>query len=116
MPNPDPHFVRREARRSRASASAGSSLRALDQRKVAVHLVIKGCERLVQGVGTFGLDTKLGGVLRIDCADNNGDFEILIRENDWTGEIKPGGAFGCDYVVRLSLPEKSASPDALSRP
>ena len=78
-------------------------LHALDQRKIAVHLVIDGRERVVRGKGTYGPDAKLGSVLRIDCADANGGFEVLIRESEWNGDIQPGVAFGCDYVVRLSL-------------
>jgi hypothetical protein len=66
--------------------------------------VINGCERLVRGFGTFKRDRKLGGMLRIDCADPSGNFEILIRESVWMGEVKQGGAFECDYVIHLSVP------------
>ena len=83
-----------------------TGLRALNHQKVAVRLVVGGCERLVRGTGTFELDSKLGGVLRIDCADASGSFEMLLRENDWSGEIKSGEAFGCDYVVHLAFPKK----------
>ena len=69
-------------------------------------MVINGNERLVKGVGAFGLDAKLGGVLRIECADATGGFDLLICERDWKGQIKPGIAFGCEYFLYLSLPLK----------
>ena len=69
-------------------------------------MVINGNERLVKGVGAFGLDAKLGGVLRIECSDATGGFDLLICESDWKGQIKPGAAFGCEYFLYLSLPPK----------
>jgi len=83
-----------------------AGLRALNHRRVAVRLVVGGCERLIRGKGTFELDSQLGGLLRIDCVDASGSFEMLLRENDWSGEIKSGEAFGCDYVVHLAFPRK----------
>ena len=106
MPKRDPDFGRKKkARRQRIGATPGLVLKDLDHRKVAVHLVIRGRERVVQGVATFGLDARLGGVLRIHSGDDKGHYEILIREKEWNGEIKPGAAFGCDYVVTLTVPE-----------
>jgi hypothetical protein len=104
-PKPDPDGGgKKRARRRKLGTTAGADLRDLDHQKVAVHLVIKGRERVVRGLGTYGLDARLGGVLRIHCADDSGNFEILIREKAWKGEIKSGAAFGCDYVVALALP------------
>ncbi len=85
---------------------SSATLRKLNHRKVAVRLVVGDCERLVRGTGTFELDSQLGGMLRIDCADSSGSFEMLLRENDWNGEINSGEAFGCDYVVHLVFPRK----------
>ena len=104
MAKSDPALAREDVRQRRAKRSR-VSLRSLNQRHVAVHLVVQGRERVVSGQGTFELDSKLGGVLRIDCADGNGRFEILIRETEWTGEIERGTAFGCDYVVHLTVPK-----------
>ena len=106
MASSDPQSKRKNRRRARVGAAEALTLRALDQRRIAVQLVINGNERLVKGVGEFGLDAKLGGVLRIECADAKGGFELLIRESDWNGQIKPGTPFGCDYFVYLSLSEK----------
>jgi hypothetical protein len=106
MASSDPQSKRKSQRRARVSAADRLTLRSLDQRKIAVQLVINGSERLVKGVGSFGLDAKLGGVLRIECTDANGSFDLLIRENDWNGQIKPGTPFGCDYFVYLSLSAK----------
>ena len=105
MANRDQSSVRKQAKPATMAAQKTISLRSLDGKKIAVHLVVNGKERLVQGVGAFGLDTRLGGVLRIECsATDDEDLELLICESEWQGQIKPGEAFGCDYVIRLVLP------------
>jgi hypothetical protein len=105
MPKQDPDFGRkRKVRRRRVGTTPGPGLRNLDHRTVGVHLVVKGRERVVRGLGTYGLDAKLGGVLRIHCHDDSGSFEILIREKEWKGEIKSGAALGCDFIVTLTVP------------
>ena len=106
MARSDSQSRRKSRRRARLGAAETLTLRSLDQRTIAIQLVIAGNERLVKGVGAFGLDAKLGGVLRIECADSTGGFEILICERDWQGQIKPGAAFGCEYFLYLSLPAK----------
>src|SRR5262245_29247163 len=94
MHRPESDGGKKRIRRSKTDTTARVGLRDLDHKKVAVHLVINGHERVVRGLGTYGLDARLGGVLRIHCSDEGGSFEILIREKEWQGEIKPGTAFG----------------------
>src|SRR5690348_11111709 len=106
MSNSDRHSVRKEAKSAKVAAAKTIGLRSLDGKKIAIHLVVSGKERLVQGVGAFGLDSRLGGVLRVHCTAIDEEFELLICENEWQGEIKSGEAFGCDYVLRLVMPSK----------
>jgi hypothetical protein len=101
MPIPDPHVSKRGARRTKTGSSA-IALRSLDHKSIAVHLVINGRERVVRGVGNFGLDARLGGILRVSCTDTKGDFDLLLSEKDWKGQVKPGESLGCDYLVRIS--------------
>ena len=106
MMNSDTHSVRKQAKTANMAAQKTIGLRSLDGKKIAVHLVVNGKERLVHGVGAFGLDARLGGVLRVQCNSIEDDFELLICENEWQGLIKPGEAFGCDYVLRLVMAAK----------
>jgi hypothetical protein len=75
-------------------------LAALDRRKVAVHIHIKGREQLVLGVGDYGEDPDLGGVLRVQPS-NSREPELLFVEQLWTGTIRRGHALGCDYLIHL---------------
>ena len=106
MSNSDRHSVRKQAISAKVADAKTTGLRSLDGKKIAIHLVVNGKERFVQGEGAFGLDARLGGVLRVHCTAIDEDFELLICENEWQGEIKSGEAFGCDYVLRLVMPSK----------
>jgi hypothetical protein len=105
MAKSDSSLAGEEASKGKARKARRVRLRSLNQRAVAVHLVINGRERVVRGRGAYESESKLGGLLRIDCADDNGKFEVLIREAEFAGEIERGAAFGCDYVVHLTVPK-----------
>jgi hypothetical protein len=77
------------------------SLRQLDGRKVAVELIVQDQKRVLKGVAHFDSDGDLGSVLRVVISDPSGDFEILVRENQWKGKIEPGDKLKCDYLLRL---------------
>jgi hypothetical protein len=100
MPIPGPHVSKRGTRRLKTTSSP-VALRSLDHKSIAVHLVINGRERVLRGTGTFGLDARLGGVLRVTCSDTKGNFDLLLSEKDWKGQVKPGESLGCDYLVRI---------------
>lgn len=106
MAIPDPHVSKRGTRRRKAESSP-VALRSLDHKSIAVHLVINGRERVLKGVGAFGLDARLGGVLHVTCSDTKGNFELLISENDWKGQVQPGESLGCDYLVRIDSPHSA---------
>jgi len=108
MPIPDPHVSTRGARRTKTGSPA-IALRNLDHKSIAIHLVINGRERVVRGVGNFGLDARLGGILRVTCSDSRGNFDLLLSEKDWKGQVKPGESLGCDYLVQISSHDAATS-------
>ena len=76
-------------------------LASLDQRTIAVHLVIQGRERLLRGRGLYESDAHLGSILRVQIADPSGDFELVLHEDQWKGHVRSGEAAGCDYSVHI---------------
>jgi hypothetical protein len=93
----------------RSAGTSAVTLRTLDHKKIAIHLVINGRERVLRGVGTFGLDARLGGILRVTCSDTKGTFDLLLSEKDWKGQVKSGDSLGCDYLVQISSGDLAAS-------
>jgi hypothetical protein len=103
--NPDESSAPREARADSALRFDGPErlrLSLLDRRSVAVHLFVQGEERWLSGRGSFERDPELGDVLRISFPDHPDDGEFLVVENRWTGQIEPGDAVGCDFLIRLA--------------
>jgi hypothetical protein len=86
---------------SDTAVAAVTDLSPLDQRSIAVHLVAQGRERVLRGVGSYGADPDLGGVLRVAVEDDAGAFELLFVESQWTGTIESGAALGYDYLLRV---------------
>jgi hypothetical protein len=76
------------------------SLPALHRRKVAVEIAALGSERLV-GRGVYERDRDLGQVLRIKFP-SSADGELVLTEQDWSGEILASEASDCDFLIRLS--------------
>jgi hypothetical protein len=81
----------------------GPALRQLDQRTIAVRLVMPSRERVLRGRGVFAIDCNLGGQLEIHCSDSSGPFQFVLEEKDWTGSILSGVGFGCDYLLHLDM-------------
>jgi hypothetical protein len=88
---------------------AVTALRELDQHSVAVELNVQGQARLVKGTAHYEAQGPLGAALRIEIVDPTGNFELLLREDRWNGQIVSGQPFGCDYAVLLSAPPKPPS-------
>ena len=82
--------------------SSCATLAELDARRVAVHLVVDGREQFLKGLAQFEEDRELGRVLRVKIADPSGNFEFVFSESKWQGQILPGQAVGCDYLLRLA--------------
>jgi hypothetical protein len=77
------------------------NLRQLDQRTIAVELITQEEKRMLKGVGQFDVGAEMGPCLRIIVSDPAGDFEILLKESQWSGQITLGEQFGCDFALRL---------------
>jgi len=73
-------------------------LEALDQRRIAVHLVVLGREHLLTGRGVYERD---GHRLRIELPASAG-FELVLLEGSWRGTILPGEDHDCDYLIRIA--------------
>jgi hypothetical protein len=78
------------------------NLRQLDQRTIAVELTVQGQKGIFKGLGEFESDGKVGPALRIKVAHPLGDFEVLLKESQWDGQIESGEQFGCDFALSMS--------------
>lgn len=76
-------------------------LEVLDQRRIAVQLVVLGREHLVIGRGVYEREGEQGKRLRIELPPTAG-FELVLLENSWAGTILSGDAYNCDYLIRIA--------------
>ena len=63
------------------------SLAQLNDRIIAVDLVIAGRQVCVRGTGHFEALAETGPVLKIHVADEAGEFDILLQEGRFSGPI-----------------------------
>lgn len=77
------------------------ALHQLHQRTIAVELTVDQTARVVKGLGLYEPNHELGPLLRILVDEPAGQFELLVKERDWTGQVLPGEARGCDYAIKL---------------
>lgn len=77
-------------------------LAALDRSKIAVEISQNGQKKMLRGTGVYDRDSELGGVLRISVQDAWGNFDFILREDEFDGDISAGGSSGCDYHICLS--------------
>src|SRR5262245_33049604 len=68
---------------------------------IGVSISIQGQPRLFSGLAVYEFDPELGGLLRIQVAESNDNFEFVLHESRWSGHLQDGSAFGCDYAVHL---------------
>ena len=78
-----------------------SRLAPLDQRRIAVELSQGGQKKTLRGTASYGQDAELGGVLRINIRETWGDFDFVLRDEEFDGEILAGDA-GCDFRIALA--------------
>jgi len=69
---------------------------------VAVELVQDGKHKLLRGIASYSHDPQLGRVLKVSIQEEWGDFDFVLQESQWDGEISPGTAHGCDYQICVS--------------
>jgi len=79
-----------------------SPLRKLDKRTIAIVLAVRDQKSILKGVGYFDEQGKKGPALRVETAHPLGKFAILLRADEWDGEIESGQPFGCEYLLQLS--------------
>lgn len=78
-----------------------SNLRKLDHRTVAVELSFPGRSCVLKGTAIFDSRGEFGPALRVDIKDPAGDFEIVLKEGQWRGQISSGERFDCDFALQL---------------
>jgi hypothetical protein len=76
-------------------------LQQLDNRTIAIELSVQNRRTVLRGRGQFQVAGAFGPVLRVGIADPAGDFEILLKEQEWDGRIESGERFDCDFAVQL---------------
>jgi hypothetical protein len=70
---------------------------------IEVEFEVQGSLRSVKGKGSYqSNDPDLGPVLKILVADPLGDFEFLIAESNWDGNVESSELPGCNYRVSLT--------------
>ena len=78
-----------------------TNIRCLHGKTVAVHVDVSGSQILLKGVGAAYQDPTLGSCVRIVVKDADGNFELILRQSQWKGEIHSGADFKCDYQISL---------------
>jgi len=81
---------------------ASNRFATLDGSTVAVELIHEGKRRLLRGMAAYCKDPLLGRILKVNVQEEWGDFDFVLRENEWDGEITLGTASGCDYQICVS--------------
>jgi hypothetical protein len=80
------------------------SLRQLDGKRVAVSLPLREPPVWVYGNACF--DSAGTQQLKITVEDPTGDFDILIKECDWSGAIERASDQQAEFLIRLSFPSQ----------
>jgi hypothetical protein len=88
--------------KKRASPMAVNRLAPLHGARVSVELVRDGQPTILRGVARYGTDPSFGRHLSINVRESWGDFDFILREDEWDGEIAPGGTSDCDFQIRLT--------------
>jgi hypothetical protein len=82
------------------ACQASPPLTALHRRTIAVELGIGGRNQVLLGRGAYELDSVLGNTLRIEFP-SSADFEFILAEDSWNGQILSGVAYGCDFLIQI---------------
>lgn len=77
------------------------SLHQLDKRLIRVELLLPGGRRRLRGVGRYEPASEVGPALFIEVADSAGDFEIVLQEGKWSGQIELCPEGDCEFVLQL---------------
>jgi hypothetical protein len=74
----------------------------LDRATIAVELSQNGLKKTLRGTASYGRDPELGSVLKIQVCESWGNFDFVLREDEFAGEITRGVTAGCDYQICLA--------------
>jgi len=74
----------------------------LDQHSIAIELELSGQSVQLRGTANYERQSDLGPILRVHVVDPAGDFDVILREDTWKGEIISGGKSGADFRIILA--------------
>lgn len=78
-----------------------SRLAAYDRSTISVEFSQNGIKKECSGKSAYAADPVHGGLLIITICEPWGEFDVVLHENEWDGEIELGGATGCDFKLSL---------------
>jgi hypothetical protein len=78
-------------------------LASLDRRNIAIELLQNGQKKTMHGKAVYGHDPDLGAVLTISVKDACGEFDFVLREEEFEGEISASTEPNCDYRIALAV-------------
>lgn len=76
-------------------------LEQLDGHSVAVELLVQGRQTVLRGRARYESSGEFGRALRLAFEEPAGDFEIILDERQWDGQVESGQPYDCDYAVHL---------------
>ena len=93
---------RKSRNKKRAPLMAVNRLAPLHGARVAVELVRDGQPTMLRGLARYATDARLGRHLSINVRESWGEFDFILREDEWDGEIAPCGTNDCDFQIRVT--------------
>ena len=79
-----------------------SKFQRLDQHSIAIELDVNGQSVQLSGIANYERQSDLGAILRVHVVDPAGDFDLILREDTWKGEVISGGKSGSDFRIILA--------------
>ena len=79
-----------------------SKFQRLVQHSIAIELEVRGRSVQLSGIANYERQSDLGAILRVHVVDPAGDFDLILREDTWKGEIVSGGKSGSDFRIILA--------------
>jgi hypothetical protein len=89
---------------------ATSRLAKLDKHTIVVEAEIGGRRVELHGTATYEAASDLGAILRIHVADPAGEFDVILQEDRWHGDIRPPHHISSDYRISLTAADLCTQP------
>jgi hypothetical protein len=77
----------------------------LDQlhgRTIAIEVGALTRRMIMRGVGKYERTGEFGPALRIEIPEGDDTFELVLKEDEWDGQIETGERFNCDFAFALN--------------